>query len=189
MNNSSPPDSVPESASTASGPIAEEVVAWLRSLREGWTQSLPKPLEHWARFVIAGTGTFTWLIGVLLFAAVTEPRFANFVFVGVASDAVFVVLSVLFSLAVLWFGGLIAHVPRPSGPIGLFLEGLLLPAATLTIIALSMGRMPSAPSESAPVPVERPNGAETVTGSGLEEPRTNAESTSGAPLLSDGGRQ
>ena len=172
MNDSSSKDSGSEPASTGGGPIAQEAAEWLRSLREGWTSPLPKPLDYRVRFVIAGAGTFTWLFGVLLFAAVTEPRFANFIFVGVAAEAVFAVLSVLLPIAAMWFGWLISYVDRRSSPVRLFLEGLLLPAATFTIIALSMGRMPSAP----PTP-------------GLDEPRTNADSTSGTPLLSDGGRQ
>ena len=168
MTDSRPPDTT-KAPGTGSGNITQELAKWLESIRKGWTQPIEKPLRPWVRIGIAGAGTFTWLIGIVMFAAVTEPRFANFVFASVVSDAVFLVLSVIVPLVSLWFGSLIAYVPRPSGPIRLFLEGLLLPAATLAIIALSTGRMPSAPSESAPVAVERPNGTETVAGSGLRE--------------------
>ena len=189
MTDTIPPDSSSKARPAASGAIAQEVAEWLKTLRQGWTEPLSEPLEHWVRFCIAGMGTFTWLLGVLWFTAVTEPRFANFVFIGVTSDAVLVVLTVLVLIATLVFGWLIAFKPRRSGPIRLFLDGLLLPAATLTIIALSVGRMPSAPPESAPIPEDRLNGAQTVDGSGLDEPQTGAESASDRPLLSDGGRQ
>lgn len=189
MTDTTPPDSSSKAMPAASGAIAQEVAEWLKTLRQGWTEPLPEPLEHWVRFFIAGMGTFTWLLGVLLFAAVSEPRFANFVFVGVASNAVLVVLTVLVPMATLVFGWLIAFKPRRSGPVRLFLDGLLLPAATLTIIALSMGRMPSAPPESPPLPAAHPNGAQTVAGSGLDEPPTGAELAPGGLPLSDGVRQ
>lgn len=168
MTDTKPPDST-KALATASGEITREIAEWLRSLRKGWTQPLPEPLKPWVRLAIAGTGTFTWLVGVVLFTAVTEPRFANFIFASVVSNAVLMIMSIVVPLTSLWFGSLIAYVSRPSGPIRLFLEGLLLPAATLAIIALSMGRMPSAPPQPVPVPVERPNGTESVAGPEVEE--------------------
>ena len=189
MADTTPQGAPSKAMPAASGAIAQEVAEWLKTLRQGWTEPLSEPLERRVRWFIAGMGTFTWLLGVLLFAAVAEPRLASFVFVGVASNAVLVVFPVLGLLATLVFGWLVAFKPRRSGPVRLFLDGLLLPAATLTIIALSMGRMPAAPPESAPVPAERLDGTQTVAGSGLNELPTGTESTSDGPLLPDGGRQ
>jgi len=149
--------------------VKQELAEWLRALRLGWTQSLEEPLEQWVRLFIAGAGTFTWLVGVVLFAAVGDPRFANFVVGGVTSGAVFTVLSIFVPLVSLWFGWLIAFVPRRSGPIRLFLDGLLLPTATLAVIAVSMGRMPSTPMESTAAVVERANRADTIAGFGPED--------------------
>lgn len=185
MTDDRPPDSANKPA-TASGPVAEEVAKWLRTVRLGWTQPLEKPLSLWERRFYGCAGALTWLVGLVLFSAVTEPRFANFVFSGVVVN----VLAVVIPIVTFWFGWLFAFVDRPSSPIRLFLDGLLLPAATLVIIGLSMGRVPSTPEpESGPVSLQPPNSTEAGAGSASEEPRADGDPTSGTPFPSDGGRQ
>lgn len=48
----------------------------------------------------------------------------------------------------LWFGWLVASSERKAGPVRLFLDGLLLPTVTVSIIAFAMGRIVQIPGDS-----------------------------------------
>lgn len=166
-------DGKPTPAATSSGPIAREIAEWLRAVRKGWTQSVDEPLSRgWRRFY-AIAGSFVWTLGFALVLS-DDPRVMNFTVARMTYDPSSLML--IFSA---WFGYLVAYAERRSGPVRLFLDGLLLPAATVTIIGLSMGQIQSvreasrASSESQQdtLPDEPQESSEStqVTG-GAEEP-------------------
>lgn len=170
-------DGKPAPAAPSSGPIAQEIAKWLRDIRKGWTQSLddsppppsPNALSRPLRWVYGASGSFTWLFGLALVVMARDPRFVNPIF---TYEPVTLILTGLIFSA--WFGWLIAFVNRKCGPIRLFLDGLLLPTATATIIGLSVGRIQPAgegespqdtrsqgseeSSQSQPIPLTRPPG-------------------------------
>lgn len=131
-------DGKPTPTATSSGPIAQEIAEWLHAIRKGWTQSVDEPLPcGWRRFY-AIAGSSTWLVGFMLVLSARDPRFVNFISADVISVTCTFILPGLTSL---WFGWLVAYAERRSGPVRLFLDGLLLPAATVTIIGLSVGQI------------------------------------------------
>ena len=138
------------SAAPAAGPIAEELAQWLSDIRSAWTGSLPYPLLPGLRKFYAFAGSFTWLVGFVLVLSARDPRFLNFIFGNLVYISCVFVLLVLFSL---WFGWLVAFTKRKCGPIRLFLDGLLLPAATVSIIGFSAERVLLIPTEPAQSPV------------------------------------
>ena len=130
-------------------PIAREFAKWLRKIRSGWTASNPEPLPFPLRRFYASVGSFTWMIG-FVFAVTGNPTLANIHSVGVTLD-VFGVLGVM-SVVSLWFGWLVAFSDRKASPVRLFLDGLLLPTATVSIIAFAMGRIVQIPDDSSQSP-------------------------------------
>ena len=171
-------DGKPTPTATSSGPIAQEIAKWLRDIRKGWTQSLDNPaspnaLSRPLRWVYGASGSFTWSFGLALVVMARDPRFINPIF---TYDPVTLILAgLIFSV---WFGWLIAFVNRKCGPIRLFLDGLLLPTATVTIIALSVGRIqpavdPRASSESSQD--TRSQGSEESGQSPVTFPETSPE--------------
>lgn len=71
-----------------------------------------------------------------VFTIRAHPILANIQGVG-ATLGIFGVLGVM-SFFSLWFGWLVAFSERKAGPVRLFLDGLLLPTATVSIIAFAM---------------------------------------------------
>lgn len=156
-----------------SGPVAQEFAEWLKATRQGWTQSLKTPPAKWGhkqRLVYACAGSFTWFGGTAFLLVLSDPRFLNFAMGGLVS-ALGVSFIVLLSF---WFGWLVAFVDRKAGPIRLFLDGVLLPAATLAVISLSARRIRPAQVESGPVSLQVPS-ASTST-STPERPQTTSGS-------------
>ena len=139
---------LPPSAAS-SGPIAEELAKWLRAIRSGWTASVPEPFSIGWRRLYACAGSFTWLVGFGL-DVIRNLLSVNLFFIGAISVLYTLSLLVLLSL---WFGWLVAFADRKVGPIRLFLDGLLLPAATVSIIGFSVGRIPTSaePAQSSSV--------------------------------------
>ena len=135
-------DGKPAPAAPSSGPIAREFAEWLRAIQKGWTQSVDEPLScGWRRFY-AITGSSIWAFGFMLTLS-EDPRAMNFNIGRLTYNYYSLML-----LASIWFGYLVAYAERRSGPVRLFLDGLLLPAATVTIIGLSMGQIQSVREES-----------------------------------------
>lgn len=131
------------------GPIAQEIANWLCEIRSRRTESAPKLLCIKSRLLYASVGSFTWMIG-FVFAVTGNPTLANIYSVGVTLD-VFGVLGVM-SVVSLWFGWLVAFSDRKASPVRLFLDGLLLPTATVSIIAFAMGRIVQIPDDSSQSP-------------------------------------
>ena len=172
-------DGKPTPTVTSSGPIAQEIAKWLQNIRKGWTQSLDEPLSSGLRWLFAFAGSFTWLAGFILVLLARNPRLVDFISADVIPVAYVACAFTLLCIIVLSFGWLVAFTKRKCGPVRLFLDGLLLPAATVTIIALSVGRIqpavdPRASSESSqdtrsqgpeesgqsqPTPLTRPQGS------------------------------
>ena len=156
-----------------SGPVAQEFAEWLKAIRQGWTQSLKKPPTAWhqKRLMYACAGSFTWFSGTVTLLVLGDPRFLNFATGGLVS--LYGVLGIV--LLSFWFGWLVAFVDRNAGPIRLFLDGILLPTATLAIISLSAQKIRSIPAEppasngSAPISL---GPSDAVS----DEPRSRGES-------------
>lgn len=149
-------DGKPPPSAISSGPIAEELAEWLRAIRLGWTASVPGPMSIRLRRFYACAGSFTWLVGFVLVVSTRDPRFVNFIFADMIYVSCMLALLGLFSL---WFGWLVAFADRKAGPVRLFLDGLILPAATVSIIGFSVGRVWSTsaePAVSPPVRLEPP---------------------------------
>ena len=158
-------DGKPAPAATPSGPIAREFAEWLRAIRKGWTQSVDEPLScRWRRFY-AIAGSSTWLVGFMLVLSARDPRFVNFISANVISVTC---AFILLGLTSLWFGWLVAFAERRSGPVRLFLDGLLLPAATVTIIGLSVGQI-------SPVREERRASSESPQDTRSEGPEESSQ--------------
>ena len=168
MTNSNAPDTATKAAAaTDRGPVAQEFALWLQAIRLGWTQSvrdkqghLTDKQKHRYRLKYALSGSFTWLIGTIVLV-LGDPRFFNLINMDLIS--IFAALLLIFFAS--WLGWLVAFVDRGAGPIRLFLDGLLLPAATIAIIAVSAQRIPSGE-------VERP--ASTII---LQPESENADDT------------
>ena len=140
----------PSPSTVSSDPITKELAEWLHAIWLDWTESVPEPLPIGWRLFYAVGGSFTWLVGLGL-VTVVDPRFVNFVFADPTSVSFTLALLALCSL---WFGWLVAFAKRPFGPVRLFLNGLLLPAATVSIIGFSVGRLPTSPAQSPPVTLD-----------------------------------
>ena len=144
-------DGKPPPSAASSGPIAKELAEWLRAIRSSWTAFVPDPLSIERRRLYACAGSFTWMVGMLMFFT-GDPRLANLIFANVTSELILLLYS-------LWFGWLVAFAERKSGPIRLFLDGLLLPAATVSIIGFSVGRVSvptsAEPAQSRPITLVR----------------------------------
>lgn len=83
-------------------------------------------------------------MGGFVFAIAANPTLASLFRVG-ALD-VFGALGTM-SFYSLWFGSLVAFSERKAGPVRLFLDGLLLPTVTVSIIAFAMGRIVQMPPD------------------------------------------
>lgn len=174
-------DDKPTPPATSSGPIAREIAEWLHAIRNGWTQSVDEPLScGWRRFY-GFAGSSIWAFGFMLVLS-RDPRFSNFTVLGVPPEPSLLIVTGLVLSA--WVGWLIAYTKRNVGPIRLFLDGLLLPAAIATIIGLSARQIqsvreePRASSESQPVPLTRPQGS-----------NQSSQDTSGAERSEEGGNE
>ena len=134
-------DGKPAPAAPSSGPIAREFAEWLRAIRKGWTQSVDEPLScGWRRFY-AFAGSSIWALGlILVLPGDPATTFIDFI------DATRDYYSYLLFLSA-WFAYLVAFAERRAGPVRLFLDGLLLPAATATIIEFSVGKIQSVREE------------------------------------------
>lgn len=137
-------ESKPTPTATSSGPIAREIAEWLRAVRKGWTQSVDEPLScGWRRFY-AFAGSSVWAFGFVL--ALALPRDPATRLIDFIPDATRDYYSYLLFLSA-WFAYLVAFAERRAGPVRLFLDGLLLPAATATIIGFSVGKIQSVREE------------------------------------------
>ena len=151
-------DGKPAPAATSSGPIAQEIAKWLRDIRKGWTQSLdasppppsPNALSRPLRWVYGTSGSLTWLVSFTLILMARDSGFVNLI---LSYGLTELILTGLIISA--WFGWLIAFVDRKCGPVRLFVDGLLLPAVAVTIIGLSVTRIPPFERESSPVTLTR----------------------------------
>lgn len=114
--------------SVGKGPIAQEVAHWLSSIRSAWTQSRETPLHYQLQLFIASMGCTTWLFGTWFTwgRLVEVPPFD-------LSSLPWIAL-ILISVGC---GALIARQDRKCGPVRLFLDGLLVPAAAVAIIGMS----------------------------------------------------
>lgn len=180
-------DGRPTPTATSSDPIAQEIAEWLRDTRKGWTQSLDEPLSLELRRFFAFAGSFTWLAGFILVLLARNPRLVDFISADVIPVAYVACAFTLLCLIVLWFGWLVAFTKRKCGPVRLFLDGLLLPAATVTIIALSVGRIqpavdPRASSESSQD--TRSQGPEESGQSPVTFPETSPEPSESSQVTS-----
>ena len=162
-----------KAAATDSGPVAKELACWLKAIRLGWTQSVKDEQESWTekdrrrfRLKYALSGSLTWVIGTAALV-LGDPRFFNLINIGLLSAFAGLVL-LLFTA---WVGWLVAFADRSAGPVRLYLDGLLLPTATVAIIALSALRIQSAR-------VEPPESSLPVT---LQPEQENAEPPENAP--------
>ena len=186
----------PAPAAPSSGPIAREIAEWLRDIRKGWTHSLDKstshldphgnphrdPLSHPLRWGYATSGSLTWLVGLTVVLVSMDPRFVNLILSDLILGPTLLILGGLVISA--WFGWLIAFVDRKCGPLRLFLDGLLLPTATMTIIGLSVGRIqslgePRASSQSRelsqPLPITLPEAPQELSESPVTFPEIQPE--------------
>ena len=134
-------DGKPAPAAPSSGPIAREFAEWLRAIRKGWTQSVDEPLScGWRRFY-AFAGSFVWTLGFMLALS------ADLLVTNLTSVRATYAPSSLLLIIPAWFAYLVAFAERRAGPVRLFLDGLLLPAATATIIGFSVGKIQSVREE------------------------------------------
>lgn len=129
---------------TCSGPIAQEIAEWLREIRSRWTAPLSKPLSVELQNFFAFAGSFTWMIG-FVFTIRAHPILASLQTAGVTLG-IFGVLGVMTFFS-FWFGFLVAFSRRKASPVRLFLDGLLLPTVTVSIIAFAMGRIVQIPAD------------------------------------------
>jgi len=173
MSESNAPDPVIKAAATDSGPIAKELACWLNKIRTGWTQSVEDTQRGWTdgkkhcfRLVYALSGSFTWLVGTTVLV-LGDPRFLNLINIQLLTAFAAPVL-ILFAA---WLGWLVAFADRGAGPIRLFLDGILLPTATITLIALSAQRIQTPPAETP----ESSNAPPSVTLQPPEPPEDDSE--------------
>lgn len=174
-------ESKPTPTATSSGPIAREIAEWLRAVRKGWTQSVDEPLScGWRRFY-AFAGSSVWAFGFVL--ALALPRDPAARLIDFIPDATRDYYSYLLFLSA-WFAYLVAFAERRAGPVGLFLDDLLLPAATATIIGFSVGKIQSVreePRASSESPQDtRPEGPEESSQSPFTFPEIPPEPAQGA---------
>lgn len=130
----------PPPSAAFSGPIARELAEWLRAIRSGWTESVPEPFSIGLRRFYTCAGSFTWLVGFVLVLRV-NPLFELLIH----NNLIFV-FNVLVPYSLL-FGWLVAFAERRAGPVRLFLDGVILPAATVSIIVFSGERVWSTSAE------------------------------------------
>lgn len=123
-------DGKPPPSAASRGPITKELAEWLRAIRSGWTESVPEPLSIGWRRLYACAGSFTWLVGFVL-VLIRDPLYGILILPHPTS-----VFNVLVPYS-LFFGWLVAFAERRAGPVRLFLDGVILPAATVAIIAFS----------------------------------------------------
>ena len=169
-----------------SGPVARELAEWLKAFRVGWTQSLGLKHEKWTdkqklrfRLMYALSGSFTWVGGTVLIV-LGDPLFANiFTLTNEPVTAFALLVAMLFAL---WTGWLVAFADRKAGPIRLFLDGLLLPTATVALLGLSAQRIQPVITSRLPMPPvtlrpPAPDGAKS-SGNGSESvvPQSSDES-------------
>ena len=176
MTNSDGP--APATKVAASGPVAQELAEWLKAIRVGWTQSLGKEHEEWTderkhrfRLMYALSGSVAWLGGTAVLV-LGDPRFVNFLY----SDLMTALAMPVAMLFAFWTGWLVAFADRKAGPIRLFLDGLLLPTATIAIVALSAQRIQSARLESAVSSESTPVTLRPLESNGTESTRNGSES-------------
>lgn len=154
----------PPPSAASSGPIARELAEWLRAIRSGWTESVPEPFSIGLRRFYACAGAFTCLAGFVLVLR-RNPLFEILI---PNPTSVFNVL-VLYSLL---FGWLVAFAERRAGPVRLFLDGVILPAATVSIIVFSGERVWSTsaePGQSSPVTLNGESSASDQSSPEVEE--------------------
>lgn len=143
-------DGKPAPTTTSNRTIRGEIAEWLHDVRLGWTKSLSHgPLSGGQRQFYAFIGSFTFLTSTRLVLPATNPTLYSTIF-----DEVTYTPHLILLLS-LWFGWLVGFVERSSGPVRLFLDGLFLPAAVVTIIAFSLGQIESAPQETVTLEPER----------------------------------
>ena len=131
--------------SAGKGAIAQEIAHWLSSIRSAWTQSREMPLGYPLQLFIASMGCMTWLFGTWFTWRRLEVPPLNLSSIP---------LNVLILISI-GFGALIARQDRKCGPVRLFLDGLLVPAATVAIIGMSsiwIGRTQDAQEQPTPTP-------------------------------------
>ena len=129
----------PPPSAASSGPIARELAEWLRAIRSGWTESVPEPFSIGLRRFYACAGSFTCLVGFVLVLR-RNPLFE----ILIPNPTLVFNMLVLYSLL---FGWLVAFAERRAGPVRLFLDGVILPAATVSIIVFSGERVWSTSAE------------------------------------------
>lgn len=151
-------DGKPPPSAASRGPIAKELAEWLRASRSGWTESVPEPLSIGWRRLYACAGSFTWLVGFVLVIFLRDSTFFNFVFGDLIPVSFMLTVLVSFSI---WFGWIVAFAKRPFGPVRLFLNGLLLPTATVSIIGFSVGRLSTSAEPTQPSSVVQGAGSGT----------------------------
>lgn len=105
----------------------------------------PQAIADSGETILGFGGSITWLLGFMLVLSTRDPRFVNFIFANVISVSCVLVLVGLFSLM---FGWLVAFSHRKVGPVRLFLDGLLLPTATVSIIAIATEQVVQIPADS-----------------------------------------
>lgn len=132
-------------SAVSSGPLARELADWLHDIRSGWTKPLREPLPALERLFWACGGSTTWLFGFMLVISTRDTRFVNFIFADLIYAYCILALVALYSF---WFGYLVAFSPRKVGPVRLFLDGLLLPTATVSIIAIATEQVVQIPADS-----------------------------------------
>ena len=168
--------SVVDARATSSGPIARELAKWLCEIRS--RRTVPEQLDVKQKRFWAFGGSITWMFGFVLVLSTREPRFLNFIFANLISVSFTLTLVVLYSL---WFGWLLASSNRKVSRVRLFLDGLLLPTATVTIISIATGRVVQIPAE---LPVSQGITFPENEEAGSEAPEAGGESL-GSPQESD----
>lgn len=157
---------VADARATSSGPIAQELAKWLCEIRS--RRTVPEQLEVEQKRFWAFGGSITWMFGFVLVLSTREPRFLNFIFANLISVSFTLALVVLYSL---WFGWLLASSNRKVSRVRLFLDGLLLPTATVTIISIATGRVVQVPlNQSSPVTLPANTSAPAPAETGSEQP-------------------
>ena len=94
--------------------ITHEIAAWVAQFRKSWSAPMPQPFPGVVRFFLALTGTSTSIIYNM-----NQSGLTPFLLSGG--------LTYIMAAVIAWFALLVSLRRRRSGPVRLYLDGLLLP--------------------------------------------------------------
>ena len=115
--------------------LSEEMSEWVKLIREHWFQESDEVWTSRKQFIFTFLGAFTYFTVVFTTSLISGVAVFQ-IEILFATIEIFYIWTVVIVILSVFFGSILAWLPRKTGPVRLYLSGVALPALVMSIIVL-----------------------------------------------------